>query len=139
MDCIYTLGSEEQKQIYLPDCVALKKICSFGLTEWEYGSDATSIQTTAKPVEGGYLINGNKRWIGNVTIGDYMILWARNTETKKIQGFVLDLKSKGVDAKKIEGKYALWIVQNADVTFKDVFVPANAKLEKADDFVTGAN
>jgi len=56
------------------------------------------------------LINGNKRWIGNVTIGDYMILWARNTETKKIQGFVLDLKSKGVDAKKIEGKYALRIV-----------------------------
>lgn len=107
MDCIYTLGSEEQKQRYLPDCVALKKICSFGLTEREYGSDATSIQTTAKPVEGGYLINGNKRWIGNVTIGDYMILWARNTETKKIQGFVLDLKSKGVDAKKIEGKYAL--------------------------------
>lgn len=68
-----------------------------------------------------------------------MILWARNTETKKIQGFVLDLKSKGVDAKKIEGKYALRIVQNADITLKDVFVPANAKLEKADDFVTGAN
>ncbi len=68
-----------------------------------------------------------------------MIIWARNTETKKIQGFVLDLHSKGIDAKKIEGKYALRIVQNADVTLKDVFVPANAKLEKADDFVTGAN
>jgi len=68
-----------------------------------------------------------------------MVLWARNTETKKIQGFVLDLKSPGIDAWKIEGKYALRIVQNADITFKDVFIPSNAKLEKADDFVTGAN
>lgn len=117
----------------------MKKICSFGLTEREYGSDATSLETSAKPVEGGYLINGNKRWIGNATFGDYIILWARNTNTKKIQGFVVDLKSKGIDAKKIEGKYALRIVQNADITFKDVFVPSNAKLEKAEDFVTGAN
>lgn len=76
MDCIYTLGSEEQKKRYLPDCVALNKICSFGLTEREFGSDATGLQTTARPVEGGYIINGNKRWIGNVTIGDYMITWA---------------------------------------------------------------
>ena len=51
---------------------------SFGLTEAEYGSDATSLKTSAKKVEGGYIINGNKRWIGNATFADYIIIWARN-------------------------------------------------------------
>lgn len=51
---------------------------SFGLTEPEYGSDATSLKTSAKKVEGGYIINGNKRWIGNATFADYIIIWARN-------------------------------------------------------------
>ena len=51
---------------------------SFGLTEPEYGSDATSLKTSAKKVEGGYIINGNKRWIGNATFADYIISWARN-------------------------------------------------------------
>ena len=51
---------------------------SFGLTEAEYGSDATSLKKSAKKVEGGYIINGNKRWIGNATFADYIIIWARN-------------------------------------------------------------
>jgi len=62
----------------LPDCMALKKIICFALTEPEYGSDATSLKTTAKKVEGGYVINGSKRWIGSGTFADYIVLWARN-------------------------------------------------------------
>jgi alkylation response protein AidB-like acyl-CoA dehydrogenase len=62
----------------LPECIKLNKVCCFGLTEKEYGSDATSLKTTAKKVEGGYLLNGNKRWIGNATIADYVIIWAKN-------------------------------------------------------------
>ena len=56
----------------------MDKISCFGLTEAEYGSDATSLKTTAKKVEGGYLITGNKRWIGNATFADYIIVWAKN-------------------------------------------------------------
>jgi len=62
--------------------MALKKIICFGLTEPEYGSDATSLKTTAKKVEGVYVINGSKRWIGNATFADYIIIWARNEEEK---------------------------------------------------------
>jgi alkylation response protein AidB-like acyl-CoA dehydrogenase len=55
---------------------------SFGLTEPEFGSDATSLQTTAKKVEGGYLLNGKKRWIGNATFAEYIIVWAMNVDEK---------------------------------------------------------
>lgn len=59
--------------------MSLKKIASFGLTEPDFGSDATGLKTTATKVEGGYLINGQKRWIGNATFADLIIVWARNT------------------------------------------------------------
>lgn len=69
----------------LPDCVALKKICCFGLTEANYGSDATSLKTSAKKVDGGYILTGSKRWIGNATFADYIIVWAKNqAENNKI-------------------------------------------------------
>lgn len=77
---IDTLGNEEQRQRMLKDTMTLKKIVAFGLTEPEYGSDATSLKTSAKKVEGGYLLNGQKRWIGNATIADYVIIWAKNEE-----------------------------------------------------------
>lgn len=96
MDCIFELGSEAQKQKYLPDCLKFNKICCFGLTEIDHGSDASGIITEARPVHGGYIINGNKRWIGNATWADHMILWARNTDTQKIQGFMLDMNLPGI-------------------------------------------
>lgn len=86
-------------------------IGGWGLTEKEFGSDASSIQTTAKKVNGGYLINGNKRWIGNGN-KDILIVWARNTETKQVEGFILENKWKGIKAEPIKNKLALRIVQN---------------------------
>ena len=134
------LGSQEQRARLLPDGIALKKVFSFGLTEPDYGSDATSLKTSAKKTEGGYIINGAKRWIGNATWCDYIIVWARNEEEQgKIQAFVVEKGSKGLTTKKIENKYALRMVQNADITLDNVFVPDNMRLEKATDFATGAN
>lgn len=119
----------------LPDAMALKKIVSFGLTEPDFGSDATSLQTNAKKVEGGYVLNGCKRWIGNATFAHYIIIWARNVdEGNKIQAFVVEKGSKGLTTKKIENKYALRIVQNADITLDNVFVPESNRLAKATDF-----
>ena len=112
MAVVDSLGNEEQRARILPDCMSLKKIMSFGLTEPEYGSDATSLKTNAKKVEGGYIINGSKRWIGNATFADYIIVWARNEEDGgKIQGFVVEKGSKGLTTTKIQNKYALRIVQ----------------------------
>jgi alkylation response protein AidB-like acyl-CoA dehydrogenase len=61
------LGSEEQRARIIPDAISFKKVLAFALTEPDYGSDATSLKTNAKKVEGGYLLNGFKRWIGNST------------------------------------------------------------------------
>jgi alkylation response protein AidB-like acyl-CoA dehydrogenase len=74
------LGSEEQRNRILPETILFKKYICFGLTEPTHGSDATGLKTTAKKVEGGFLINGAKRWIGNATFADYIIVWARNVD-----------------------------------------------------------
>ena len=115
-------------------------IMCFGLTEPEYGSDASSLKTTAKKVEGGYLITGKKRWIGNATFAEYINVWARNpSDGDKIQCFVVKKGSKGLKTTKIENKYSLRMVQNADIEMTDVFVPDENKLEFATDFGGSTN
>jgi alkylation response protein AidB-like acyl-CoA dehydrogenase len=115
--------------------ISLEKIGCFGLTEPDYGSDATSLKTTAKKVAGGYLINGHKRWIGNADICAYCIVWARNEEEGgKIQAFVVENGSQGYKPRKIENKMSLLMVQNQDILLENVFVPENMRLEKAKDF-----
>jgi acyl-CoA oxidase len=89
----------------------MKKICCFGLTEPNYGSDATSLKTYVKKVDGGYLLNGLKRWIGNGTFADYIVVWARNPEEgNNIQGFVVEKGSPGLKTSVIENKYSIRIV-----------------------------
>ncbi len=73
-------GNDEQKQRILPDTILLKKFICFGLTEPTHGSDATGLLTTAKRTEGGFIIKGKKRWIGNAGFADYIIVWARNVD-----------------------------------------------------------
>lgn len=106
------LGSDEQIKRILPDCVLLKKHICFALTEPDHGSDATGLETTAKKTEGGWLLNGKKRWIGNATFADYIIVWAKNVDDgNKIQGFIVEKGAKGYSPKKIEGKYSIKMVQ----------------------------
>ena len=139
MFTIERLGSEEQKAKYLPGLCNLDIIGCWGLTEPNFGSDASSLQTTAKPVEGGFEITGEKRWIGNAIMSDIMIIWARNAQTKQVEGFIVPSKSQGVKIVNIERKLALRIVQNGHIYMDKVFVPTDAKLEKATNFTTGAN
>jgi len=139
MEVIDKLGNKEQRERLLPAGMKFEKIFCFGLTEPLNGSDATGLKTTATKVEGGYALNGQKRWIGNATMGD-VIVWARNTaDGNKIQAFVVERGSKGFSPKKMEGKFALRMTQNADIEFKDCFVPEKNKLEHAKDFATGTN
>jgi len=76
------LGDQEQKDRYLSKTINMEKFIGFGLTEPDNGSDATNMKTTAKKVEGGYIINGVKRWPGNGTFADWMIVWAKNLDQK---------------------------------------------------------
>ena len=73
-------GGEEQKKRILPDLILMNKFICFGLTEPTHGSDATGLLTTAQKTEGGYIINGSKRWIGNAGFADYIVVWARNID-----------------------------------------------------------
>ena len=104
------------------------KVFCFGLTEPEFGSDATSLQTSATKTEGGFLINGKKRWIGNTGYKGYMNVWARDKEDKKIKGYVVDLTRTGVNLHHIKEKQSLKGVGNYEIHFKDVFVPVEDRL-----------
>lgn len=124
----------------LPKIISLEQICCFGLSEPDYGSDASSLKTTAKKVEGGYLINGHKRWIGNADICKYCIVWTKNeNEGGKVQAFVVTNGTKGYKPSKIENKMSVLMIQNQDILLEDVFVPENMRLEKAKDFQSGTN
>lgn len=74
------LGNEEQKERILKQTINMDKFIGFGLTEPDNGSDATGLKTTAKKVDGGYIINGVKKWPGNGTFADWIIIWAKNVD-----------------------------------------------------------
>lgn len=130
------LGSEAQKQKYLPAMGRLELISGWGLTEAKIGSDAASLETSVTKVPGGYRLNGDKRWIGNGN-KDMLIVWARNTENKKVEGFILDMKSAGITTQVIKHKLPLRMVQNCQINFNNVFLPEDSKLPKANDFNKG--
>ncbi|KAH7667585.1 acyl-CoA oxidase protein [Dioscorea alata] len=127
-------GSEEQKQKYLPSLAELQTVACWGLTEPDYGSDASSLSTTATKVSGGWILDGQKRWIGNSTFADVLVIFARNTETNQINGFIVKKGAPGLRATKIENKIGLRIVQNGDILLKKVFIPEEDRLPGVNSF-----
>ncbi|XP_042514753.1 acyl-coenzyme A oxidase 4, peroxisomal isoform X2 [Macadamia integrifolia] len=127
-------GSEAQKQNYLPSLAQFRTISCWGLTEPDNGSDASSLMTTATKVEGGWLLDGQKRWIGNSTFADLLVIFARNTETNQINGFIVKKDVQGLTVTKIENKIGLRMVQNGDIVFKKVFVPDEDRLPGVNSF-----
>ena len=125
---IYTYGSEEQKQKYLPKLASGEHIGAFGLTEPDFGSDAGGMLTTAKKVNDGYLLNGSKMWITNSPIADIFIVWAKHDN--KIKGFILERGMKGLATPKIEGKFSLRTSVTGEIVMDNVFVPDAGLLPK---------
>ncbi len=119
---IYTYGTEEQRQKYLPDLASGKKIGCFGLTEPDYGSDAGGMITRAKKVNGGWQLNGAKMWITNSPVADILVVWAK-TEDDIIRGFILERGMAGLETPKISGKFSLRASITGEIVMKDVFVP----------------
>ena len=122
---IDTYGSNKQKEKYLPDLISGDKIGCFGLTESEAGSDPSSMKTTYKKDQDGYILNGNKNWITNAPIADVFIIWALNEshETNSIKGFILERGMKGLESPKIEGKFSLRASTTGMIQMDEVFVP----------------
>ena len=135
MGSVYLCGSEEQKQEWLPAMHELKKIGAFGLTEPEVGSGAAGgLTTTVKRTENGWVLNGQKKWIGNATFADLIIIWARDVDDGEVKGFIVRKDTPGMSVEKIKGKMALRIVQNGLITFTDCVVQENDRLPGANSF-----
>lgn len=132
---IELLASQEQKDEWLPDIYSLKKIGAFGLTEPLGGSDvAGGTRTTARKDGGNWILNGAKRWIGNATFSDWVVVYARDLADNQVKGFMVDTTLEGFSATKIENKISLRTVQNADIVLTDVVVPERFKLANANSF-----
>ncbi len=139
MGSIKLCGSDEQRQEWLPRMRKWEVLGSFGLTEPEVGSAvAGGLMTTCKRDGDEWVLNGAKKWIGNATFADITIIWARDLDDKKVKGFIVETTSPGFSAKKMEGKIALRITQNAEITLNNVRVPESRRLQNANSFADTA-
>ena len=129
---IYTYGTEEQRQKYLPKLASGEWVGCFGLTEPNHGSDPGSMESRATKTDGGWILHGTKMWITNSPIADVFIVWAKaygegenavGAKDGDIRGFVLDKGMKGLSAPKIEGKFSLRASITGEIVMDEVFVP----------------
>jgi glutaryl-CoA dehydrogenase len=135
MGSIYLCGSEEQKQRWLPPMQRMEAIGAFGLTEPEVGSGAAGgLTTTARRDGDTWVLNGQKKWIGNATFADVTVIWARDVEDNQVKGFLVEKGTPGFTAEKMENKIALRVVQNALITIDDCRVPEVNRLQNARTF-----
>src|SRR4051794_29372670 len=128
MQSIALLGNEEQRERWLPAMARVGKIGAFRLTEPQHGSGAVGLETSARrPAPrrdgGSFVLNGQKKWIGNGSIADYVIIWARG-EDGAVGGYVVEKGTPGYEATVMTGKTALRAVWQAEITLTDVRVPA---------------
>ncbi|GAC1361596.1 MAG: acyl-CoA dehydrogenase family protein [Ktedonobacteraceae bacterium] len=133
MSSIAMLGSEEQKQRWLPAMARMEKLGAFGLTEPTHGSDAVALETRAHRDGDSYIINGAKRWIGNASFADVVIIWARDDEGK-VGGFLVEKGTPGFEPTVMKGKVAKRAVWQADIKLTDVRVPAENRLAGSHSF-----
>src|SRR5258705_10092274 len=132
---IRSFGSEEQQRRWLPAMSRFEKIGAFALTEPHGGSDvAGGMETTARRDGDEWVLDGAKRWIGNATFADVVVVWARDVETNRVLGFVVEKGTPGFTATKIENKFALRIVQNADIVLDECRIPEANRLQNANSF-----
>lgn len=127
---IYTFGSEEQKEKWLPQLAAGQKIGCFGLTEPDYGSNPGGMVTKAVKTEGGYILNGAKMWITNGTLADIAVVWAKLDGV--VKGFLIEKGTEGFSAPEMKGKHSLRASVTSELILQDVFIPEENLLPKSD-------
>ncbi len=127
---IFTYGTEEQRERFLPRLATGELVGCFGLTEPDHGSDPGSMSSRATKVEGGYRLNGAKNWITNSPIADVFIVWAKDDDAR-IRGFILEKGMTGLSAPKIEGKFSLRASSTGMISMDNVFVPETNLLPNA--------
>jgi glutaryl-CoA dehydrogenase len=134
MRSIATLGSEEQKARWLSGMARVEEIGAFALTEPDHGSDSVALETSAQSDGGEWELNGSKRWIGNGTIADVVVVWARDVDDGQVKGFLVESGTPGFAARRIEGKGSVRAVWQADIELRDVRLPEASRLPGARTF-----
>jgi glutaryl-CoA dehydrogenase len=133
MSSIEMLGSEEQKEKWLPPMARMEKIGAFGLTEPDHGSDSVQLETRAHREGDEYVIDGEKRWIGNASFADVTIIWARDDDGN-VGGFLVEKGSEGFSTEIMTGKMGKRAVWQADIKLEGVRVPVENRLAGANTF-----
>ncbi|MFJ7750867.1 acyl-CoA dehydrogenase family protein [Arthrobacter sp. NPDC097144] len=139
MGTVNMLGSEEQKQRWLPRMAALELIGAFALTEPEHGSDSAQLETTARREGGHWVLNGRKRWIGNASFADVVIIWARDEADAKVKAFVMEKNDDGsypagYRAEVITGKIGKRAILQPDIELANLRIPEENRLPGAESF-----
>jgi glutaryl-CoA dehydrogenase len=134
MRSIAMLGSAAQKRRWLPPMARLEKIGAFALTEPLHGSDSVALETGARRDGDTWVLNGQKKWIGNGSIADVIVMWARDTDDGKVKGFLVERDSPGFTARAMTGKASLRAVWQAEIELTDVRVGEDNRLPGARTF-----
>jgi glutaryl-CoA dehydrogenase len=134
MQSIAMLGSDEQKQRWLPGMARLDKLGAFALTEPLHGSDSVALDTAARRDGDDWVINGAKKWIGNGTLADVAVVWARDIADGQVKGFLVETSTPGYRATRIDGKGSLRAVWQAEIALTDLRVPEENRLPGARTF-----
>jgi glutaryl-CoA dehydrogenase len=140
MGSVHLCGSAEQKDRWLPAMARMERIGAFALTEPDHGSDvARGLATTARRDGDEWVLDGSKKWIGNGSFADLVVVWARDVESDRVLGFVVETPTAGFTAVDLEDKIALRAVQNAQITLDGVRVPEENRLQEAHGFRSTAD
>jgi glutaryl-CoA dehydrogenase len=135
MGSVYLAGSEEQKERWLPPMARFEKIGAFGLTEPDVGSGASrGLTTTARRDGDEWVLDGEKKWIGNAPFADVTVVWARDVDDGEVKGFLVEQGTPGVTVETLKDKIALRVVQNGLISLDRVSVPESHRLQKATSF-----
>ncbi len=131
MRSIALLGTEAQKRRWLPEMAALSKLGAFALTEPLHGSDSVALETSARRDGDTWVLNGQKKWIGNGSIADVTVVWARDVADGKVKAFLVEKGAPGYVATRMDRKGSLRAVWQAEIELTDVRVPENDRLPGA--------
>jgi glutaryl-CoA dehydrogenase len=134
MQSIAMLGSEAQKHRWLPQMAAVDALGAFALTEPDHGSDSVGLETSARREGDSWMLDGRKKWIGNGTVADVIVVWARDVTDGQVKGFLVERDTPGYHAQRINGKGSLRAVWQAEITLTNVRVPEANRLPGAKSF-----
>lgn len=130
INAIHYFGNDNQKARWLPGLVSGEKVGCFALTEHEHGSDPGGMETRAKRAGDHYILNGSKCWIGNASIADVKVVWAKDDDGK-VGGFVVEKDAPGFRGRDIEGKFSLRMSRTSECWFENCRIPSENRLPNA--------